>query len=261
MIKKEDKEYYTEPQRPVGANPIDERSPNPMLTKIPETPESSSRELTVVSSHPSFVFEKNKLQNVNIGPSYQTDVNDENIQKLRSDILRQCQGAIGDYDKYSAFLKALAIALISVNIIEIIGFFFLLLVLSMQYVPYGHIVMWIGVAMLLCLSEIYSSIKAINSTQEQTLEGMNEFVRISALLVCLFLFFVVLLILSLCGVVLGATDSMSAGQAGKLVLVQGILLGITVLKLAAQVAFVWFGLRLRRQLFTVSGDQSARPIN
>ncbi len=253
------KEYYTEP--PVSIQIVDKKPGKATpelhycaLTGIAETPESSNRDSTDVSNRLSFSFERDKLQNSKISPSYQTDVNDEKIQKLKNDILRQFQRSIEEYDRYSTLLKALAIAMLSVNILEIIAAFFLLLVLSVQYIPSDTIMMWIGLAMLLCLCEIFVAIKAVNATQSKNMSDVRWFVCSAAAFALVFLGFGVLLVLHLIGVIPASTDKFAVEQAGRLVLVQGILTVIVMLKLFAQIGFIFFGVKLNGLLATVAED-------
>ena len=258
-MNKESKEYYTEPQQPQGCNvkALDKEDPAARysaLTRIAEVPESSNRDSTFVSNHPSFSFEKDKLHHLNIGPSYQTDVNDENVQKLKDDILKQCQNAIEEFDKYSALLKAISITLLSFNIIEIIASFFLLLILSMQYIPPDQILIWIGLTMLLCLAEIYVSIKAINASQDKNIDEMRAFICNSKVFACIFFASCVFLMLCLDGVIAPTGDALTEDQKRRLGAVQGVLFVLTFLKFVAQVVFFSMGEFLKKRLQAMAGE-------
>ena len=226
-------EYHTEPQ-PHHAPAPNRPSDYSAMTKIPEAHQSKSRE-TIFVNNASFSFEKDKLQSLKIGPSYQTDVNDENV-------------------KMSSILKTLSIGLLSMNIVEIIISFFMLLILSMKYVPSDQTMIWTSLTMLMCIGEIFSAVKAINSSQNKSIKEMKEFICTSKVFCLIFLLTCALLVLVLGGVILEPPAKLTSEQKGKLVALQGILMVITFLKLISQISFIKIGIYLNNQLLSMSGE-------
>ena len=245
-------EYHTEPQ-PHHAPAPNRPSDYSAMTKIPEAHQSKSRE-TIFVNNASFSFEKDKLQSLKIGPSYQTDVNDENVQKLKNEILQKCKNAIDEYEKMSSILKTLSIGLLSMNIVEIIISFFMLLILSMKYVPSDQTMIWTSLTMLMCIGEIFSAVKAINSSQNKSIKEMKEFICTSKVFCLIFLLTCALLVLVLGGVILEPPAKLTSEQKGKLVALQGILMVITFLKLISQISFIKIGIYLNNQLLSMSGE-------
>ena len=224
------------------------------FAKLPESTERLQKESTFAGNQASFSFEKEKLQQLQIGPSYATDVNDDNIQKLKEDILRQCQVASQQYDNYANVLHVVSVILLSLNVIEIIGCFFLLLILSIQYVPSDQIMLWIGSAMLLCVGEIFIALKAINSSQGKVMLELQSFVRLIVVFLCLFGAAFIVLVLTLSLITIPVAKPLTEGQQSLLFFVKSMLLIVIILKVIGQIIFLHIGRTLVRHLQAITSE-------
>lgn len=260
MAQKEKVEYQTEFQwndpKPLKAiDNIDLPGNFTALPNIREESVSISKDASMEEKNSSFGFEKTKVQNLQIGPTYQTDVNDENIQKLKEDVLKKCQQTMLIYDKYSNFLRGTAIIVLSLNILEIIAYFFLLLFLSAQHIPSNQILMWVGLAMVLCIGSIYIVIKGINSSQSKNNNDIKEFLWCSLLFLIFYVMVSVFFILVLSGLVVTSSAVLSENQLDKLFLVEILITATTFLKIFGQGIFIFFGRILKEKLDIMSGDE------
>jgi len=256
-------EYHTEPQPAVILKaPQKDYS---ILTKIPELPESSSRDnisIYAQNQNNSFSFEKDKLQNLGVSSfSHQTDVNDENVQKLRSEILQKCKSAIENYERYGTVLRLIAVGLLSLDIMEIMGAFFLLLIFAMQFMPTGLIMLWTGSAMVLCLVELFVCITAINSSQNKSLQEIQKLICYCKICILIFVLACTLMVMIIGEIINDGSENIDVPRRRKLLVFKGIIMVLTFLKIIAQISFLWFSYYLKKQLDAMSGSENTLNIN
>ena len=243
----EPQEYHTEPQLP--QKPIQ----NDCHTqKKDENSKKSS--IANQSNNESFSFEKNKIQSLNLVRNFQTDVNDESIQKLKDDIMQKFQEAIISYNSSKSLIKNIGLILICINVTEIIAAFFLLLIMSIEYIPSNQIMTIVCFGIVLCLFEIFSAIKIINSFQSKSLAEVKVLICHSKLFFAFFSIAFVILILMFYGLIFPPDNNLNEDQISKLDIINGIILFVSFSKLFGQIIFIVICNNIKAQLINLNGE-------
>eukprot|EP00826_Nyctotherus_ovalis_P028069 TRINITY_DN2208_c0_g1_i23.p1 TRINITY_DN2208_c0_g1~~TRINITY_DN2208_c0_g1_i23.p1 ORF type:complete len:288 (-),score=87.37 TRINITY_DN2208_c0_g1_i23:133-996(-) len=122
----------------------------------------------------SFSFEKEKIQQLRIESIPPMDVNDESIAKLKTEILKQFQNILNRFERVSKIARILTVALLFIEILEMIGMFFMLLYLSLRMVPTEQILFWVGISLGLSLAQMFLLIKGIVAFQSKDSKAHKE---------------------------------------------------------------------------------------
>ncbi len=226
---------------------------------LPENPDCSRDAINPNVAQPpnklsSFSFERDKLRQLHIGPSNQTDVNDERIQKIKDDIFQRLKNAAQTHERYTAMVRMLGMSMMGVNALEVIVDFFMLLVLALHYIPSDLMLTWVGSSLLLTCAHTYMLSHAIDMSSERDLPRTKRFLCWSAV----FLTGLLLTGIAYIGVLLGTDESerkLTTEQHYKLALAQTIFMVGVGIKLVSQVLFVWMGLEIKKQVGTLAMEE------
>eukprot|EP00826_Nyctotherus_ovalis_P003627 TRINITY_DN10745_c0_g1_i3.p1 TRINITY_DN10745_c0_g1~~TRINITY_DN10745_c0_g1_i3.p1 ORF type:complete len:325 (-),score=97.59 TRINITY_DN10745_c0_g1_i3:90-938(-) len=155
-----------------------------------------------VIGNESFSFEKAKIQQLRIESIPPMDVNDESITKLKAEIFGRLQAAMEKFEKISNITRTLTVIFLFIEILEMIGMFFMLLYLSLKMIPTEQIFFWLGSSLGFSLAQIFLLIKGIVVSQSKESKPHKDFLLTSAV------FFVLLLI----AIIVYSKVIFSAGQ-------------------------------------------------
>lgn len=162
-----------------------EKPKAPLLNAQPEVEGPSHKEAI---GNESFSFEKAKIQQLRIESIPPMDVNDESITKLKAEIFRRLQTAMERFEKVSNIIRTLTVIFLFIEILEMIGMFFMLLYLSLKMIPAEQIFFWLGSSLGFSLAEIFLLIKGIVTSQSKQSKTHKDFLLASAV------FFILLLL-------------------------------------------------------------------
>ena len=199
--------------------------------------DANEKDTTIGSSkHPSFSFERDKLQHLKIGPSYQTDVNDDRIQKLKDEILSKIQHAKAFYERYITAIKIVGMIMIAFNCLEIVIDIFMLLILVLQYIPADQIFIWVGSSIALSLIHLFMSLKATSYSPNKDVGTAADFFCCSVVL--LIVTVIASVVFSVLAVKVPSMSELTVDQRSKLLFCRAILVMGIVLKIVSQSVFV-----------------------
>lgn len=200
-----------------------------------------------ICKHPSvdeaFKFEKSRIQELHIEDSYVNDINDEGIQKLREDVLKRFQEMLNLFEATATIIRVMAVLLLLLNVLEMIGIFFLLLYLSLKAVSSDQIILWVGPGLILSLFQMYLLIKAITVTQSKDVQEHYNFLFISVGFIIFCFFNVVLLFIAVVGNFQIHANALTEDAKTAIRISQSILLFSTSVKLIFQLVIVIFDKR------------------
>ena len=228
---------------------------------LEEPPERPTKTLTATcdikdaSRSEAFSFEKSKLHQLQIEGGASVDVNDENICKLKKDIMERFQTILLAFEKTASIIRVMSVMLLFMDVLEMIGMFFLLLFLSLKLVPSEQILIWIGSGLLMCLLQMFMLIKGITSTQSKDLNNHRVYMWISAVFVVLtFILIIVTGSTALLNVEI-FTSYLKPDVKNALKIAQRVLLISTSIKLIFQIAFIMLERQQIHFLSRISGDE------
>ena len=185
----------------------------------------------------AFSFEKSKLQQLRIEGTPAIDINDESVTKLKKEIFQRFNSILVSFEKISTVSRILAVVLLFVDILEMIGMFFMLLYMSLRMVPSEHILLWVGSALLLGLIQMFLLIKAISAAQSKELKIHKQYMVLAVVFFILALTFTILCMSS---VIFGCeilTNGLKQEAVDTLRLVEKVLLILTAVKVGFQLLF------------------------
>ncbi len=260
---RDNKAYYTENSSRTSArrkepgsedgNNEDRTGASIFTSKAPGGAHPSRRD--VVADNGSFDFERSKIQQLQLEPAQQVvDINDESICKLRREILERFQIILIVFERNSGVIRIMSVILLFLDILEMIGMFFLLLLMSLKMVPSEQILLWIGMALIMCLLQMYMLIKVIGATQSKDSRDHRDYICAS---VWFFLSCILVLSLAGCNAIFDLDLFMkSLKREAKTTLraAQKVLLVTTALKFACQVVFVVLEVKQMNNLAKMAGD-------
>ncbi|MDR3548422.1 MAG: hypothetical protein P4M11_09205 [Candidatus Pacebacteria bacterium] len=256
-----DKVYYTEmssgrqkdhPELQLSPRAVPADTPPPaMLTST-----AASRIGKPADNRENFGFERSKLQHLQLEPAQQSiDVNDESICKLRKEILDRFQFVFTKFEQTASIIRVMSVILLFLDILEMICMFFLLLLMSLKMVPSALILLWISIALTMCLFQLFMLIKVISATQSKDHRHHRSYIWVSAgfFLACL-----AVIGLTSCTTIFGYeffTQDLKRSAKSTLVVTQETLMITTVLKVAFQVVFDVLEVKQLRNLLRMSSEE------
>lgn len=202
----------------------------------------------------SFSFEKSKLQQLKMEGTPPMDVNDESITKLKNEIFLKFQNVLINFEKISNIARILSVALLFIEILEMIAMFFMLLYLSLKMVPSEHILLWVGSSLFLSLIQMFLLIKAIIASQSKDVKTHKEYIYAGVLF---FVFLVIVSIIGLKAILFGSNlfdDELKPEVKDTLKHAQRIILIPILIKITFQVIFFILEWIQMKNLRVVNGN-------
>ena len=203
----------------------------------------------------TFNFEKSKLHQLQIEGAPVVDVNDDTITKLKKDIFERFQEILVVFERNSGIIRVMSVLLLFVDILEMIGMFFLLLYMSLRMVPSEQILFWVGSALILCLLQMFMLIKIITATQSKDTRHHWEYIKLS---ICFLVAALIVAVLTSMAVIFRAeifSKHLKNDAKETLKVVQGLIMIATYTKVVFQIAFIVLEARQITNLSKMSGDE------